>query len=122
MWQGYGVLRARQVIEMASSQQQPLDDDYFRPPLIEGEHLVFFYHNEEAKSVSLAGDFNGWDPERANFKRDGKGVWRAEIPIPSPGRYSYKLVVNGQRWVEDPSNGLKEPDNHGGLNSVLDIK
>ena len=62
------------------------------------------------------------DPERVSFKRDGKGVWRAEIPIPSPGRYSYKLVVNRQRWVEDPSNGLKEPDNHGGLNSVLDIK
>ena len=122
MWQGYGVLKARRAIEAAISYEQPLDDDYFRPPLVEGDRLVFFYINDEAQSVSLAGDFNDWDPDRASFSRDKKGVWRAEVETPPPGRYNYKFVINGRRWVEDPSNGLKEPDDHGGLNSVLDIK
>jgi serine protease AprX len=34
----------------------------------------------------------------------------------------YRSLFNGQRWIEDPSNGMKAPDNHGGLNSVLVIE
>ncbi len=123
MWQGYGVLKARRAVEMATQYQRPLDENYFRPPLIEGDRLVFFYPDgERLESVSLAGEFNGWDPARAPFIKDRKGVWRAEIEVPPPGRYAYKFVINNQIWIEDPGNGLKEPDSHGGLNSVLNIK
>ena len=38
----------------------------------------------------------------------------------------YKFIVDGgvddERWVEDPSNGMKAPDNRGGLNSLLVIE
>ncbi|HXG66157.1 MAG TPA: S8 family serine peptidase, partial [Blastocatellia bacterium] len=121
IWQGYGMLKARRALEMATRQQRPLDEAYYRPPLIEGEKLVFFYHNDAAESVALAGEFNDWDPARTPFTKDGHGVWRAEIDAPPPGRYAYKFVINQQRWLDDPSNGLKEDDQHGGLNSVLNI-
>ena len=29
------------------------------------------------------------------------------------------LRAEGQEWIEDPSNGMKAPDNYGGLNSVV---
>ena len=48
-------------------------------------------------------------------------MWRAEVELPLPGRYQYKFVINGVWWVDDPSHGLKEPDNYGGLNSVLNV-
>jgi hypothetical protein len=30
-------------------------------------------------------------------------------------------VVNGERWIEDPANAMKEPDEYGGFNSILHI-
>jgi len=45
-----------------------------------------------------------------------------EIDAPSPGNHEYKFVVDGRRWIEDPSNGRKVPDNYGGLNSVITIE
>ena len=50
-----------------------------------------------------------------------QGVWRAEIEAPLPGRYRYKFLVDGARWVDDPGNSLKEDDHYGGLNSVLNL-
>jgi hypothetical protein len=32
------------------------------------------------------------------------------------------LLVNGERWIEDPGNGAKEPDPYGGFDSVLRIE
>jgi 1,4-alpha-glucan branching enzyme len=69
----------------------------------------------------LAGDFNGWNPTRAFFVKDASGMWRAEIETLPNGGYGYKFVVDGERWTDDPSNGLKEPDGFGGFNSVLHI-
>jgi 1,4-alpha-glucan branching enzyme len=83
--------------------------------------MAFFYHDDSAESVALAGDFNNWNTSAAPFIRNGSGVWTAGIDLPSPGRYRYKFVVNGNRWIDDPSNGVKEPDNYGGLNSVIRI-
>jgi hypothetical protein len=37
-----------------------------------------------------------------------------------PGRYEYKLVVDG-RWVVDPLNPRKVPNDAGTENSVLEI-
>jgi 1,4-alpha-glucan branching enzyme len=60
------------------------------------------------------------------LSKDGHGLWQIEIAPPPPGLYQYKFIidggVDGGRWVEDPSNGMKTPDNRGGLNSVLVIE
>lgn len=119
--QGYGVLNARRAVEQASRELHVLDQSTFSPPRVEVDKLVFLYHNDLAGKVSLAGDFNSWDWAHTPFIREASGIWRAEIGMLSPGRYRYKFVVDGQQWIDDPGNGLKEPDNYGGLNSVLNI-
>jgi hypothetical protein len=48
-------------------------------------------------------------------------VWRTQIGPLSSGRYRYKLVLNGERWIEDPANAMKEPDEYGGFNSILHL-
>jgi 1,4-alpha-glucan branching enzyme len=83
---------------------------------------VFVYHDDAARSVALAGDFNGWNSALTPLVKDGTGLWFAEIQAPTPGRYQYKFIVNDRRWIEDPSNGMKVPDSYGGLNSLLAIE
>jgi hypothetical protein len=50
------------------------------------------------------------------------GLWRAEGPALAPGRYTYKFLLDGTRWLDDPTNPHKAPDGLGGLNSVLIVE
>lgn len=118
--QGYGVLNARRAVEEAAHETHTHEECDFNAPRIEQGKLVFWYHNDSAKSVALAGSFNGWNPQAAFFAQHQSGMWRAELALPPTGSYEYKLVVDGA-WLDDPSNGLKAPDNHGGFNSVLHV-
>ncbi len=49
--------------------------------------------------------------------------WRptpqAELRTLLPGRYLHKLLLDGERWQDDPSNPQKAPDGLGGFNNVL---
>ena len=90
-------------------------------PRVENGRLVFTFHDDDAMSVAVAGDFNGWDPAGLPMVLQSDGVWRAELPVPPPGRHRYKLVVDGARWLPDPSHSLREADPHGSFNSLLDL-
>ena len=74
----------------------------------------------KARSVFVAGNFNGWDAKSNPLSKESGGVWRAFLQL-SPGRYEYRLVVDGQ-WQEDP--GAKESafNPYGGRNSVLVVR
>lgn len=120
--QGYGVVNARRAVELAKNEHHFLNTVGCRPPRVEDGHLVFVYHDDAAKSVSLAGDFNNWNEAGTPLMRDQSGLWLTRIDAPAAGNYRYKFVVDGTRWIEDPSNGMKTPDNYGGLNSVLVIE
>jgi len=120
--QGYGVVNARRAVELARSEQHALNIVGCKPPRVEKGRLLFVFHDDTAESISVAGNFNEWNPLATPLKRDGSSLWSTEIVAPREGRFEYKFVVNGQHWIEDPSNGMKTPDNYGGLNSVLVIE
>lgn len=69
-------------------------------------------------SVQMAGTINDWNPDATNFSFDGK-VWKTNLLL-NPGKYNYQLVVDGN-WILDPGNPLKEDNNLGGFNSVLQL-
>ena len=119
--QGYGVFNARRAVEMAAREVHVNHESEFTPPRVEGDRLIFRFHHDTARSVALAGDFNGWNPAEAAFVKQANDLWRAEIEMPAAGSYEYKFVVNDDHWMDDPSNGVKVPDNHGGFNSVVRI-
>jgi serine protease AprX len=118
--QGYGVVNARRAVELAASETHALNVVGCKPPRVENGRLVFVFHDDSANSVSVAGDFNKWD--QTSLKRNGSGLWSTEIAVPRTGRFEKKFIINGQRWIEDPSNGMKAPDNYGGLNSVFVVE
>jgi 1,4-alpha-glucan branching enzyme len=71
--------------------------------------------------VRLAGDFNGWIPDRdvLSLKEDG-GLWKKFVFL-GPGSYQYKFVVDDE-WREDPQNPLVTLDSLGGQSSVLVVE
>ncbi len=80
---------------------------------------VFRLTAPDAKRVSVVGTFNGWDPHAHPLRGpDRNGVWSLSLPLP-PGRYRYMFVVDGVRWVTDPTAVASEADGFGGHNSVL---
>ena len=75
----------------------------------------------DAKSVGIAGDFNGWDPRRTPLEQMSGGAWTVTIPL-QPGRYEYMFVVNGHQWVGDPLAVEQTDDGFGSRNAVLDVR
>lgn len=71
-----------------------------------------------AARVSVVGDFNDWNPVATPLHRRTRGVWVASIPLP-PGRHVYAFMVDGERWVPDPSAPLAPEDGFGSRNSVI---
>ncbi|MBX7220254.1 MAG: S8 family serine peptidase [Blastocatellia bacterium] len=119
--QGYGVINVQRAVNVAKQAQYTIGDDFFLPPRVEEDKLIFFFHDKLAKTVHLAGDFNQWNATATPFAFTETGVWKAEIDVPPSGKHRYKIVLDGNRWLEDPSNGLKETDGYGGFNSVLNF-
>lgn len=82
---------------------------------------VFFeLTHPTAQSVSIAGTFNDWHPTVTPMIDLGEGRWRKEITLP-PGRYEYRLVVDGQ-WIDDPAAKETAPNPFGGVNGVLNVE
>lgn len=74
-----------------------------------------------AQSVALAGDFNGWDPAQIRLQRGADGHWAGAVSLP-PGVYQYMFVVDGERWVADPSAAESLDDGFGQRNSLVRIQ
>ena len=90
------------------------------PPAADVTPVQFVVVAAGAASVSLVGDFNDWDarltPMRAD--RDGR-LWTVTIPLP-PGRHRYAFLINGARWLADPS-APRAPDDFGTPSSVVTV-
>jgi len=76
--------------------------------------------NPRAESVTIAGDFNGWDPQSLPLRRADNGLWTITIPL-KPGRYEYMYRVDG-KWVTDPLASEFSPDGFGEENAVLNVQ
>jgi len=76
--------------------------------------LVIFRYKPAypAQSVVVAGSFNRWS-KTANPLTFSKSdsTWQTRLTLPF-GRYEYRFLVDGKRWMRDPNN-----PNYGGKNS-----
>jgi 1,4-alpha-glucan branching enzyme len=74
----------------------------------------------QARSVSVAGSFNGWKANATPLNSLGGVKWTRELTLP-PGRYEYRFVVDG-RWLDDPKARAFAPNPYGGRNAVLEVR
>ncbi len=84
-------------------------------------YVQFVYDGPAARSVSVAGDFNGWQTNASPLQDpDGDGVWTAMFPL-RPGMHSYMFVVNGSEWVTDPRATRHVEDGFGMTNALISV-
>jgi len=82
--------------------------------------VTFVFMAPGARSVAVAGDFDGWDRARMPMRRDPSGLWTLDVPL-SPGRYQYVFVVDGRRFVADPAAPRAVGDDFGQPTSVVTV-
>ena len=74
-----------------------------------------------ARTVQVAGDFNGWDPASTSLEQVSSGAWTVTLPL-EPGRYKYMFVVDGRQWIADPFAAEQSDDGFGSRNGVLEVR
>jgi len=63
--------------------------------------VQFAFPARTAWRVSLAGDFNNWDPKTMPMHKDANGVWHLNVAL-KPGRHEYRFIADGV-WQDDPA-------------------
>jgi 1,4-alpha-glucan branching enzyme len=51
--------------------------------------VPFELPSPEAKEVCLVGEFNHWDIQADQMKKDKNGIWKTMVSL-KPGRYEYR--------------------------------
>ncbi len=82
---------------------------------------VTFTCAQSARTVHLAGDFNGWSTTADPLARQSDGTWTLTKKL-APGVYAYKFILDGTTWKTDDANPAKRDDGFGGTNSVVTVK
>lgn len=86
-----------------------------------GAVVQFVLVAPSARTVSLVGDFNGWDAAATPLAAVAPGgLWTVAIPL-RPGRHEYAFVVDGARWVADPAAPPALGDDFGAPSSVVTV-
>jgi enterochelin esterase family protein len=72
------------------------------------DSTVLFLYRGNASSVEWNGDFNSWSNNRS-FNNDGEriegtDIWMLKTNFPPDARLDYKITLNGNNWILDPSN------------------
>ena len=78
--------------------------------------IPFAFQAPAARQVSLAGDFNNWDPKATPMRRGTDGVWHLSVAL-KPGRHEYRFIADGV-WQDDPTAQQRTSNGMGSENSV----
>ncbi|MDR3276163.1 MAG: isoamylase [Treponema sp.] len=63
--------------------------------------LSLSYQAPSGETVTVAGDFNGWDPFMYELRETAPGLYTMTLPLP-PGTYHYVFYHRGRR-IPDPN-------------------
>lgn len=66
-----------------------------------GNGVTFRTWAPNASSVTVAGQFNGWNSGSTPLFNEGNGVWSRDVAGVTVGQ-EYKYVINGSIWRRDP--------------------
>lgn len=68
-------------------------------------HLVdFFCRAPQARSVSLVGDFNDWQPAAHPMNRMPDGAWILRLELPH-GHHQYQFLIDGKPTLDPNAMG-----------------
>jgi predicted alpha/beta superfamily hydrolase len=97
-------------LESLPSNADALIDEFVREvgyseggfPIVEPQRLCLVALDDDAASLTVAGDFNAWDPEQYPFVEITPEFGYVIIELASTPTGLYKLVRNGSEFFADP--------------------
>jgi 1,4-alpha-glucan branching enzyme len=78
--------------------------------------ILFDFTAPAARQVTLAGDFNNWDPKALPMHKGADGGWHLSVAL-KPGRHEYRFIADGA-WQDDPAAQQRTANAMGSENSV----
>lgn len=94
--------------------------DSQRVPLILDTQVIFLYKGESEKA-SWSGSFNRWSDAGFEGVQLGKtDLWIACAEFPEASRVEYKIILNGDEWINDPANPNTAFSGLTGANDFID--
>ncbi len=82
-------------------------------------NVEFRFYRPQARTVSVAGDFNDWNQASLPMKMGSDGWWRCQLRV-APGCYHFRYLSDGEWFMDYAAFGLDYGPK--GLNSVAWIE
>lgn len=74
---------------------------------------------QQAETVHLVGDFNGWNESSHPMKKKRNGEFELTLNLPTGRDYQFRYLVNGTEWHNDWGADKYTPNNVNGDNSIV---
>ncbi len=79
----------------------------------------FVIHHQHTKLVEIAGSFTNW--QNVSLVPTGtSGYWEVSLELPA-GEHRYTFIIDGSKYLPDPTVATRESDDFGSTNSILRV-
>jgi serine protease AprX len=119
--QGAGALTAGAAVSLALHERHASSKTFSALPLVGAGRIIFVLRDHDVQRVQVLGSWDNWQSPGLEMVQVEPGVWQVERSLLPDGRYKYKFLLDGARWLDDPANMRKSWDGFGGFNSLLTI-
>jgi 1,4-alpha-glucan branching enzyme len=83
--------------------------------------VTFSIEAKEAKSASVVGDFNSWNPEEGVLNKLKNGTFKGVFDLAKDSSYEFKYVIDGTYVNEAEADAYMYNSFAGVENSVLEV-
>jgi 1,4-alpha-glucan branching enzyme len=83
--------------------------------------VTFSVADKEAKTVSVVGDFNNWNPKDGELSQLKNGTFKGVFELAKDTSYEFKYLVDGNFANETEADSYRWNDFAGSENSVLNL-
>ena len=90
-----------------------------RPDMITESHRFVLYL-PDIPTVEIIGTFTDWQPVTM-VPIGNSGYWTLTMDIPE-GEHRYSYLIGHERQIADPTVAIREQDDFGGENSILEVR
>ncbi|MCK0161745.1 isoamylase early set domain-containing protein [Allomuricauda sp. F6463D] len=83
--------------------------------------VTFTVPVEEAKMVSVVGDFNEWNPKKSSLKKLKNGTFKGTFDLPIENSFEFRYLVDDNYINDTEADRYQWNDYAGTENAVLEI-
>lgn len=80
--------------------------------------VKFSFKVENAETVEILGLNSDWENSVVMSKKKD-GTFSCEVSLPKNSQHEFKYRVNESEWLNEPAADLEQPNEFGGVNSVI---